>query len=426
MPSPVAVSVHVEAPGSWSPRAAAAWHLAHLWRQVRRVDAGGDDAPLTHPAPRRVVCAANAREDAALLAPPSAVWFAPRRHAVVLALDASMYARTARVGAVPLSAAPKALGAILGALAAPEAAAPLAGVDVELQIVVAFDDSDEFEAEDFQSSDVVWRAAGRCVVRSGEDTANAEKTVADAVRAAESRLARRAFAQFGRARCDRRGGPPQAPRSSLERCAAAGLFALRFASDNRARSVVVATDGNGVGAPAVCGLLGAAGVVADCRRSGCRLHVLDYGGGLSAGAGEANRNSREPSPDGVDDPVVQALGAGDDDDDDAPPELVFAHGGHKAAVSEFSLSEEDRWLCASVSEDNFLQVWCVGEHIFEDEDEGAPQPPKPPTPQPSPAKRNAPASPGKSLVESVCSAMPVPSPAKKVKVIGGDDAKEDA
>ncbi|KAH8062564.1 hypothetical protein JL722_3486 [Aureococcus anophagefferens] len=119
------------------------------------------------------------------------------------------------------------------------------------------------------------------------------------------------------ARCDRRGGPPQAPRSSLERCAAAGLFALRFASDNRARSVVVATDGNGVGAPAVCGLLGAAGVVADCRRSGCRLHVLDYGGGLSAGAGEANRNSREPSPDGVDDPVVQALGAGDDDDDDA-------------------------------------------------------------------------------------------------------------
>ncbi|KAH8048904.1 hypothetical protein JL720_15756 [Aureococcus anophagefferens] len=52
-------------------------------------------------------------------------------------------------------------------------------------------------------------------------------------------------------------------------------------------------------------------------------------------------------------------GAGDDDDDDAPPELVFAHGGHKAAVSEFSLSEEDRWLCASVSEDNFLQV-CGG------------------------------------------------------------------
>ena len=83
MPSPVAVSVHVEAPGSWSPRAAAAWHLAHLWRQVRRVDACDSDAPLVHPAPRRVVCAANAREDAALLAPPSAVWFAPRRHAAL-------------------------------------------------------------------------------------------------------------------------------------------------------------------------------------------------------------------------------------------------------------------------------------------------------------------------------------------------------
>ena len=103
MPSPVAVSVHVEVEAPWSPRAAAAWHLAHLWRQVRRADAGGDDAPLTHPAPRRVVCAANAREDAALLAPPSAVWFAPRRHAVVLALDASMYARTASTSRRALS-----------------------------------------------------------------------------------------------------------------------------------------------------------------------------------------------------------------------------------------------------------------------------------------------------------------------------------
>ncbi|KAH8095863.1 hypothetical protein JL720_3197 [Aureococcus anophagefferens] len=216
MPSPVAVSVHVEAPGSWSPRAAAAWHLAHLWRQ--------------------------------------------------------------------------------------------------LQIVVAFDDSDEFEAEDFQSSDAAWRAAGRCVVRSGEDTANAEKTVADAVRAAESRLARRAFAQFGALRPGAAGpASPGAPSSAApprvcSPCASRATIGPGASSWRRTATAL---------APAACGLLGAAGVAADCRRSGCRLHVLDYGGGLSAGAGEANRNSREPSPDGVDDPVVQALGAGDDDDDDA-------------------------------------------------------------------------------------------------------------
>ena len=40
-PPPPAVEVHVEAPDrAWGPRAAAAWHLQHLWRTV----APSDDA----------------------------------------------------------------------------------------------------------------------------------------------------------------------------------------------------------------------------------------------------------------------------------------------------------------------------------------------------------------------------------------------
>ena len=85
-----------------------------------------------------------------------------------------------------------------------------------------------------------------------------------------------------------------APPSSLERCARAGLFALRFASDDaRAKSVVVATDGNGVGAPSACGMLGVDGVVTRLRREGVRLHVLDYGGGLDAQVAAAARAGRD-------------------------------------------------------------------------------------------------------------------------------------
>ena len=55
-----------------------------------------------------------------------------------------------------------------------------------------------------------------------------------------------------------------------------------------------------------------------------------------------------------------------DEDEPAPPELVFAHGGHKAPVSDFSLSPNESWLAASVSEDNVLQVAWVSEAIFGD------------------------------------------------------------
>jgi WD40 repeat protein len=43
--------------------------------------------------------------------------------------------------------------------------------------------------------------------------------------------------------------------------------------------------------------------------------------------------------------------------EDGPPELLFSHGGHTAKVSDFSWSENEDWLIASVSEDNILQIW---------------------------------------------------------------------
>jgi len=58
-----------------------------------------------------------------------------------------------------------------------------------------------------------------------------------------------------------------------------------------------------------------------------------------------------------------------EDAEDGPPELLFVHGGHTAKISDFGWSQNDPWLIASVAEDNILQVWQVGEHIYADEDE---------------------------------------------------------
>ncbi len=37
--------------------------------------------------------------------------------------------------------------------------------------------------------------------------------------------------------------------------------------------------------------------------------------------------------------------------------LQFIHGGHTDKVAEFSWSENDDWVIASVAEDNVLQLW---------------------------------------------------------------------
>ena len=45
--------------------------------------------------------------------------------------------------------------------------------------------------------------------------------------------------------------------------------------------------------------------------------------------------------------------------EDGPPELYFVHGGHKAAVSDFSWNEHADFagVIASVDERNVLQIW---------------------------------------------------------------------
>eukprot|EP00166_Cyanidium_caldarium_P002817 ctg_277.g116 len=60
-----------------------------------------------------------------------------------------------------------------------------------------------------------------------------------------------------------------------------------------------------------------------------------------------------------------------EDAEDGPPELLFVHGGHTAKVSDFGWSANEPWLIASVAEDNMLQVWQIGEHIYADDDEEA-------------------------------------------------------
>lgn len=56
-----------------------------------------------------------------------------------------------------------------------------------------------------------------------------------------------------------------------------------------------------------------------------------------------------------------------EDAEDGPPELLFIHGGHTNKVSDFSWNLNEPWVISSVAEDNILQVWCMAEHIYEDE-----------------------------------------------------------
>ena len=46
------------------------------------------------------------------------------------------------------------------------------------------------------------------------------------------------------------------------------------------------------------------------------------------------------------------------------------HGGHTAKVSDFSWSETEEWVMASVAEDNIVQIWQMSSEVFEDDDEG--------------------------------------------------------
>lgn len=59
----------------------------------------------------------------------------------------------------------------------------------------------------------------------------------------------------------------------------------------------------------------------------------------------------------------------DEDDDGQPRELVFAHTGHTAAISDLAWGLMDKFLMCSVSMDNTLQVWVPFSDICDDEAE---------------------------------------------------------
>lgn len=59
----------------------------------------------------------------------------------------------------------------------------------------------------------------------------------------------------------------------------------------------------------------------------------------------------------------------EEDAEDGPSELLFVHGGHTSKISDFSWSESEDWVLASVAEDNILQVWQPAANIYEGDDE---------------------------------------------------------
>lgn len=50
-------------------------------------------------------------------------------------------------------------------------------------------------------------------------------------------------------------------------------------------------------------------------------------------------------------------------DDKSPAELLFIHGGHNDKISDLSWNTMQDWVMASVSDDNVLQIWRMGENI---------------------------------------------------------------
>ena len=48
-----------------------------------------------------------------------------------------------------------------------------------------------------------------------------------------------------------------------------------------------------------------------------------------------------------------------------PPEMLFLHSGHTAKVEDLSFRKGDGWLCATVSDDNIVQVWQMSRKLYE-------------------------------------------------------------
>lgn len=58
------------------------------------------------------------------------------------------------------------------------------------------------------------------------------------------------------------------------------------------------------------------------------------------------------------------------DMDASPPQLVFAHAGHSAAVTDFSWCGQEAHLMCSVAEDNQMQIWMPSDVFHSDSDTG--------------------------------------------------------
>lgn len=61
------------------------------------------------------------------------------------------------------------------------------------------------------------------------------------------------------------------------------------------------------------------------------------------------------------------------DAEEGPPELLFVHGGHTSKISDFSWNPCEDWVVASVAEDNILQIWQMGDHIYLEGDDDPPK-----------------------------------------------------
>jgi len=51
-------------------------------------------------------------------------------------------------------------------------------------------------------------------------------------------------------------------------------------------------------------------------------------------------------------------------DESSPSELLFIHGGHSEKISDLSWNTMQDWVIASVSDDNILQIWRMGQNIY--------------------------------------------------------------
>lgn len=51
--------------------------------------------------------------------------------------------------------------------------------------------------------------------------------------------------------------------------------------------------------------------------------------------------------------------------EDGAPELIFVHGGHTDKISDFSWNSQDTMMIASVSDNNFLQIWKAAANVTE-------------------------------------------------------------